>query len=128
MTDALNGPNDAPPETIRMYGAAWCPDCRRAKTFFGEQRVHYEYIDIEQFPDAVADVERINNGMRSIPTILFPDGSILVEPSDDELATKLNLHLEASRDFYDVIIIGGGPAGLTAGIYTSREGLSTLVI
>ena len=128
MTDALNGPNDAPPETIRMYGAAWCPDCRRAKTFFGEQRVHYEYIDIEQFPDAVADVERINNGMRSIPTILFPDGSILVEPSDDELATKLNLHLEASRDFYDVIIIGSGPAGLTAGIYTSREGLSTLVI
>lgn len=115
-------------ETIRMYGAAWCTDCRRARAFFGEQRVHYEYIDIEQHPDAIAEVERINHGMRSIPTILFPDGSILVEPSDDELAAKLNLHLEASRDFYDIIIIGSGPAGLTAGIYTSREGLSTLVI
>ncbi|HML23823.1 MAG TPA: FAD-dependent oxidoreductase [Aggregatilinea sp.] len=128
MTDAANESIGAPLETIRMYGAAWCPDCRRAKSFFGEQRVHYEYIDIEQFPESVAEVERINHGMRSIPTILFPDGSILVEPSDEELAAKLDLHLEASKDFYDIIIIGSGPAGLTAGIYTSREGLSTLVI
>ncbi|MCD4687673.1 MAG: FAD-dependent oxidoreductase [Anaerolineae bacterium] len=123
MSDAPTG-NDV----IRMYGANWCPDCRRAKTFFGEQRVHYEYIDLDQHPDAVADVERINDGMRSIPTIIFPDGAVLVEPSNADLAQKLGLNLEASRDFYDVIIIGSGPAGLTAGIYTSREGLSTLVI
>lgn len=113
---------------IRMYGANWCPDCRRAKTFFGEQRIHYDYIDIEQHPEAVAEVERINKGMRSIPTIVFPDGSVLVEPSDAELAAKMGLRLEASRDFYDVIIVGSGPAGLTAGIYTTREGLSTLLI
>jgi thioredoxin reductase (NADPH) len=114
--------------TIRMYGANWCPDCRRAKAFFGEQRVHYDYIDVDRHPEAIADVERINNGMRSIPTIIFPDGSILVEPSNTELARKLGLTIEASRDFYDVIIVGSGPAGLTAGIYTSREGLSTLVL
>lgn len=120
--------DDQAPETIRMYGANWCPDCRRAKTFFGEQRIHYEYIDIELFPEAVADVERINHGMRSIPTIVFPDGSVLVEPSDTDLAAKMGLHLEASRDFYDVIIVGSGPAGLTAGIYTAREGLSTLLL
>jgi thioredoxin reductase (NADPH) len=111
-----------------MYGANWCPDCRRAKTFFGEQRVHYDYIDLDQFPDAVAEVERINNGMRSIPTIIFPDGSVLVEPSNAQLAFKLGLHVEASKRFYDVIIVGSGPAGLTAGVYTSREGLSTLII
>jgi len=114
--------------TIRMYGANWCIDCRRAKAFFGTQRVHYDYIDLEQFPDQVAEVERINNGMRSIPTIIFPDGSILVEPSNAQLAQKLGLHIEASRDFYDVIIVGSGPAGLTAGIYTAREGLNTLII
>lgn len=114
--------------TIKMYGANWCPDCRRSKAFFGAQRIHYDYIDLEQNPDAIADVERINNGMRSIPTIIFPDGSVLVEPSDAQLAQKLGLHIEANKQFYDVIIIGSGPAGLTAGVYTSREGFSTLII
>ena len=116
------------PDTIKMYGANWCPDCRQAKAFFGEQRIHYNYIDLDQYPDAVAEVERINNGMRSIPTIIFPDGTILVEPSTTELAAKIGLHLEARQRFYDIIIVGSGPAGLTAGIYTSREGLSTLLI
>lgn len=122
-----NGNQHASP-TIRMYGANWCGDCRRAKTFFGEQRIHYEYIDLEQTPDAIREVERINNGMRSIPTIIFPDGSILVEPSNAELADKLGLHTSASQNFYDVVIIGAGPAGLSAGLYTSREGLSTLIL
>ncbi|MGQ9849293.1 MAG: FAD-dependent oxidoreductase [Aggregatilineaceae bacterium] len=125
MTDASPVPSEG---IILMYGANWCPDCRRAKAFFGEQRVQYEYIDLDQHPEFVAEVERINNGMRRIPTIIFPDKSVLVEPSNEELARKLGLRLEASQHFYDVIIVGSGPAGLTAAIYTSREGLSTLVI
>lgn len=76
----------------------------------------------------MAEVERLNHGRRSVPTIVFPDGSILVEPSDTQLADKLGLHSAARRSFYDVIIVGAGPAGLTTAIYGAREGLDILVI
>ena len=117
-----------PSEMIRLYGAFWCPDCRRAKQFFGEQRIPYTYIDIEKDPSAMALVEKVNHGKRIIPTIFFPDGSILMEPSNAQLAEKLNLQTQASRAYYDAIIVGGGPAGLTAALYMGREGIETLVI
>ena len=118
----------ANPKPITIYSTIWCPDCKRVKNFFGEHRIQYENIDIEQNPAGMAYVEQVNNGMRVIPTIVFPDGSILMEPSNAELAHKLGLTTKADHDFHDVTIIGGGPTGLTAGIYLAREGISTLVI
>jgi thioredoxin reductase (NADPH) len=115
-------------DLIKMYGTVWCPDCKRAKKFFGEQRISYENIDIEQNPEAMAYVETVNNGKRIIPTIVFQDGSLLVEPSNAELAAKLGLRTKAQRQYYDVIVIGGGPTGLTAALYMAREGLEVLVI
>jgi thioredoxin reductase (NADPH) len=113
---------------IRIYSTTWCPDCKRAKKFFGEQRIPYINIDIEQDPAGMAYVEQVNQGKHVIPTILFPDGSILAEPSNAQLAEKLGLQTRAQRLFYDAIIIGGGPAGLTAALYLAREGYEVLVI
>jgi thioredoxin reductase (NADPH) len=113
---------------IVVYGTTWCPDCRSAKNFLGEHRIQYVWVDIEEDAMAMADVERLNDGRRSVPTIVFPDGSLLVEPSDEALARKLDLRSTAKRSFYDLIIVGGGPAGLTTAIYAAREGLDVLVI
>jgi len=114
--------------SIVVYSTVWCPDCKRAKKFFGEQRVPYINIDIEQDAEAMAFVEKVNNGKHIIPTIVFPDGSRLVEPSNAQLAEKLGLQTKAQRTFYEAIVIGSGPAGLTAALYMAREGIETLVI
>jgi thioredoxin reductase (NADPH) len=113
---------------IIVYGASWCSDCKRAKKFLGEQRVHYHWVDVEQDAAGLTVVQQANNGKRIIPTILFEDKSILVEPSNAELATKLGLQTRAKMNYYDVICIGGGPTGLTTALYAAREGLDVLVI
>jgi thioredoxin reductase (NADPH) len=115
-------------DTITVIGATWCPDCRRAKDFLSEQRVAFDWIDLEQHPEATELVEKINGGSRSIPTIIFPDGTHLIEPGNDELAEKLGLTRSAKSSTYDVIIVGGGPTGLTAAIYAARENQSVLII
>jgi thioredoxin reductase (NADPH) len=113
---------------LRVYGAPWCPDCRTSKQFLGEQRIPYDWFDIDQDPDAARFVREKNGGKQIIPTIVFPDGSFLTEPSNAELARKLGLQLRAERSFYDLLIVGGGPTGLTASIYAAREGIDSLII
>ena len=113
---------------ITVYGAPWCPDCRRSKQFLGEQRIPSIWVDIDEDEEARKQVQAVNDGKQIIPTIVFQDGSILVEPSNAELAAKLGISPKAKREFYDLIVIGGGPAGLSAALYAAREGIETLII
>jgi len=115
-------------DDITVYGAHWCPDCRRSKQFLGEHQIPYNWVDIQEDPEAEQFVIEKNDGKRIIPTIVFADETFLVEPTNAELATKLGLRTKASRSHYDLIILGGGPAGLTAALYTAREAIDTLVI
>ena len=126
MTQQQTSPEQS--RRIRMFGAPWCPDCKRAKQFLNEQRVPYEWNDIDQDEEARTYVQQVNDGRQIIPTIVFSDGSILVEPSNAVLAEKLGIQRQAQRQYYDLVIIGGGPAGLATGIYSAREGINTLII
>ncbi len=113
---------------IVIYGAPWCPDCRRAKKFLTERRIPYHWVDIDEDMAGRAFVETKNNGKRIIPTIMFEDGSFLVEPSNAELAQKLGLQTKPKLPVYDLVIMGGGPCGLTAAIYAAREGIDSLIV
>jgi mycoredoxin len=77
-------------EIIKMYATRWCGDCRMAKRWFDAHGIPYEYINIEEDERAAEFVSRVNGGMQSVPTIVFPDGSVLIEPSPRELAAKFS--------------------------------------
>jgi mycoredoxin len=77
-------------KVIIVYGTRWCPDCYRARKIFRGRNVPFDYIDINRDVEARKYVEQVNNGNRSVPTILFPDGDVLVEPSNRSLNAKLD--------------------------------------
>ncbi|MGA8417414.1 MAG: FAD-dependent oxidoreductase [Candidatus Dormiibacterota bacterium] len=113
---------------VTVYGAPWCPDCKRAKRFLAEQRVAYEWVDIDQDAAGLRHVEELQQGGRTIPTIVFDGTDVRIDPTNEELARKLGLTLEAKRSCYDLAIVGGGPAGLAAAIYAAREGIDAVVV
>jgi mycoredoxin len=78
------------PTQIVMYLVEWCPDCRRAKFFFKRKKIDVLEVDVNADKDAEAFVKELNNGNRSVPTIILPDGSMLVEPSTEELEKKFS--------------------------------------
>ncbi|HEX9036753.1 MAG TPA: glutaredoxin domain-containing protein [Ktedonobacterales bacterium] len=74
---------------ILFYSTTWCGDCRRSRRVLDAMGIAYKDIDIEEYPDAADVVRKLNDGMQSVPTILFPDGTVLVEPSNAALEQKL---------------------------------------
>jgi thioredoxin reductase (NADPH) len=118
-----------PFEGIRVAGTLWSPTSHIAKDFLARNRIPYQWLDIEKDQVGREQVEGLfQDGGLHLPVIFFPDGSTLVDPSLTELAMKAGLQTEATAPFYDMIIIGGGPAGLGAAVYGASEGLKTVMI
>ena len=117
-----------PYDGIRVTGALWSNSSHKVKDFLTRNQVPYQWLDIEKDREAKLLVESVKDGEERLPIVFFPDGSVLIEPETRQLAEKVGLKTEAADPFYDLIIIGGGPAGLGAAVYSGSEGLKTLMI
>src|SRR5256885_6745532 len=100
---------------LTVYGAPWCPHCKRVKRFLAAHRVAYENVDIDERPGAIDTIKELQGGGQIIPTVVYGDGTHEVNPSDEALARRVGLSLEAERAAYDLVIIGGGAARAAAG-------------
>ena len=115
-------------EGIRVLGSQWSPQSFEAKEFLSRNLVPYEWVDVDVDEPARALAESLAGDLTHLPVVIFPDGTHLVAPTSVQLATKAGLQTHANRPFYDVIVIGGGPAGLANAVYAASEGLRTVLV
>jgi thioredoxin reductase (NADPH) len=118
-----------PFEGIRVVGHRWSPLSHQVKDFLARNQMPYQWLDIETAPEARTLLTCANVDCRTqLPLVLLPDGTQLIQPSNAQIAERIGLKTQADRPFYDLVIVGGGPAGLAAAVYGASEGLSTVLI
>ena len=117
-----------PYDGIRVAGTLWSPQSHLVKDFLARNRIPYQWLDIERNAEARTLVDGVNKETHRLPVVFFPDGTTLVEPGPRELAEKVGMQTQARMPYYDLIIVGAGPAGLGAAVYGASEGLSTALI
>jgi thioredoxin reductase (NADPH) len=117
-----------PYDGIRVAGTLWSASSHNVKEFLARSQIPYQWLDIERDSEARELVESTSEDRPRLPTVFFPDGSVLVDPDLRTLADKVGLTTHAEQPFYDLIVIGAGPAGLAAAVYGASEGLRTVVI
>jgi thioredoxin reductase (NADPH) len=116
---------------VRVLGTRWSPQSFAVRDFLARNQTPYQWIDVEtaeQTPESKSLVEAVGAHPASLPMVLFPDGSSLTAPGIPELAEKLGLRILPGEPFYDLVIVGGGPAGLAAAVYGASEGLRTVLL
>ncbi len=118
----------APFDGIRVVGTTWSPATHEVKDFLARNQVPYRFLDIERDEDAEAIVAAGSDDGQAIPVVIFADGTRLVDPDRRAIAKQVGLQTEADNPFYDMIIVGGGPAGLAAAVYGASEGLRTVMV
>jgi thioredoxin reductase (NADPH) len=114
-------------EGMRVIGHRWSPRDYSVRSFLSSNHVPYRWLDIAS-EDAVKLLEERKLDSDTLPVVLFPDGSSLADPELETLAAKVGLSVKATQDFYDLIVVGAGPAGLAGAVYGASEGLRTLVV
>jgi thioredoxin reductase (NADPH) len=117
-----------PFDGIRVAGSLWSPRSHEVKDFLSRSLTPYQWIDVENDAATRREVEAVSPGLKRLPVVFFPDGTSLVEPSTRVLAEKIGFATTASRPFYDLLIVGGGPTGLAAAVYGGSEGLRTVLV
>jgi thioredoxin reductase (NADPH) len=131
LLDDWMGSYRPPFEGVRVLGTRWSPHSYAIRDFLTRNQTPYQWIDVET-AGQVAEVRRLVEAAgaeaASLPKVLFPDGTSLADPSVGELAERLGLRIRPEVAFYDLVIAGGGPAGLAAAVYGASEGLSTVLI
>jgi len=121
----------APYSGLRVLGTRWSPTSHQLKDFLGRNQVPYQWTDVEvAVPDK--EIQELIPGVdlksASLPVVVLPGGAVLSNPPVEELAARIGLRTRAETDFYDFVIVGGGPAGLAAAVYGASEGLKTLLV
>ncbi|MDH5674233.1 MAG: FAD-dependent oxidoreductase [Myxococcales bacterium] len=119
---------EAPYDGVRVLGTQFSAACHRTKHFLAGNNVPYRWVDIDKDASMRAVADGAGGPAGRLPVVIYPDGKTVREPSAREIAETLGIQTEARKDFYELIVIGGGPAGLAAGVYGAAEGLSTCVI
>ena len=117
-----------PYDGIRVAGTLWSLPCHRIKDFLTRHQIPYQWLDIEKDANARQLVENLSSEGGRIPVVFFPDGDTLIDPDLKVLAEKVGLQTQAALPFYDIVVIGSGPAGLAAAVYAGSEGYRCLVV
>ncbi len=115
-------------EGLRVIGSRWSLADFRVRNFLSRNHVPYRWLDVTASPEATKLLQDRQLDPAKLPVLIFADNTVLVDPDLELLASRVGLSVQAAQDFYDLIVIGAGPAGLAAGVYGASEGLRTLVI
>ena len=128
LLDAWQATYYPPFEGVQVVGNRWSPRTHQIKDFLAGHQIPYRWLDIEINPDAQQVLSLIGEAQPRLPVLIFEDGSYLMDPDNAQVAERVGLRRQAQSPFYDLVIVGAGPAGLAAAVYGASEGLRTVMI